>query len=88
MDVKKTGVIRFNGPASYKIKAQGLIPSRFFKQFPGFGFDPNAPTGAEDYSFLVGKISDQTQLTGVLSSLYSMHIVVLEVVAFENLDNQ
>ena len=88
MDVKKTGVIRFNGPASYKIRVQGLIPSRFFKQFPDFGFDPNVPKGTEDYSAVVGQISDQTQLTGVLNSLYSMHIVVLEVVAFENLDNQ
>ena len=87
MESKYSDSIKFSGPAFYQITVQGKIPPRFFNQFTDFRFVKNQPMYPGENSTVVGRISDQSQLKGVLNSLYTMHFVVLEVSAIKELED-
>ena len=87
MDNSQFQGVRFNGPAYYRITVQGVISKRFFQQFSNFESVINSSDFPGEVSSVVGKISDQSQLSGILNSLFSMHLALLEVNAMNNLDN-
>ncbi|MGB5388233.1 MAG: hypothetical protein WBN20_15745 [Eudoraea sp.] len=68
----------FSKPAIYQIKVLGKVPSSWSERLSGMDLSyRNKKSGVE--TTLIGKMSDQAQLSGLLISLYELHMSVLSV---------
>ena len=73
----------FSKPAIYQIRVLGKVPSSYSERL--FGMDlsyRNTKSGVE--TTLIGKMSDQAQLSGLLNTLYELHMSVLSVEKLNN----
>jgi hypothetical protein len=69
----------FDGPATYRIDVQGRIPPRWCERLEGMAITEYAPHAGPIVSTLLGELSDQAALAGVLNTLYELHLPVLSV---------
>jgi hypothetical protein len=69
----------FDGPATYRIDVQGRIPSRWCERLEGMVVTVFAPEAGPLLTTLLGELSDQAALAGVLNTLYELHMPVLSV---------
>ena len=71
--------ISYDYPATYQITVQGRIDPTWSDRLEGMAI--SVPTGATcpAITILVGELSDQAALAGVLNSLYELHMPVLSV---------
>jgi len=69
----------FDGPATYRIDVQGRIPARWCERLEGMTVAVYAPEAGPLVSTLLGELSDQAALAGVLNTLYELHLPVLSV---------
>lgn len=68
----------FSKPAIYQIKVLGKVPSSWSERLSGMDLSyRNKKSGVE--TTLIGKMSDQAQLSGLLNSLHELHMSVLSV---------
>ncbi len=68
----------FSKPAIYQIRVLGKVPSSWSERLSGMDLSyRNKKSGVE--TTLVGKMSDQAQLAGLLNSLYEIHMSVISV---------
>jgi len=68
----------FSKPAIYQIRVLGKVPSSWSERLSGMDLSyRNKKSGVE--TTLIGKMSDQAQLSGLLISLYELHMSVLSV---------
>lgn len=73
----------FSKPAIYQIKVLGKVPSSWSERLSGMDLSyRNKKSGVE--TTLIGKMSDQAQLSGLLISLYELHMSVLSVEKLNN----
>lgn len=73
----------FSNPAIYQIKVLGKVPSSWSERLSGMDLSyRNKKSGVE--TTLIGKMSDQAQLSGLLNSLYELHMSVLSVEKLNN----
>jgi hypothetical protein len=70
---------RFDGPATYRIDVQGRIPARWCERVEGMVVTVLAPESGPLLTTLLGELSDQAALAGVLNTLYELHLPVLSV---------
>jgi hypothetical protein len=75
--------ITFGGPGLYRIIVKGDIPARYSDRLGGMTVSSHDDSGDKRGTYLVGKMMDQSQLSGVLNALYELHLPILLV---ENLD--
>ena len=69
----------FNRPGNYRIHVQGILDKKWFERLGGFRIITSKTEDQESVTWLEGRISDQAELAGVLSTLYQRHLVILLV---------
>lgn len=69
----------FTCPARYRIKIKGKIPSLPTKMFGDFDINVRETQSELYETTLEGDILDQAGLVGVLSSIYSLRLPLIEV---------
>ena len=69
----------FDGPATYRIDVQGRIPPRWCERLEGMTITVYTPEAGPLVTTLLGELSDQAALAGVLNTLYELHLPVLSV---------
>lgn len=69
----------FDKPARYRIVVQGRIDESWSDRLAGMHITAGEPGKSESTTCLVGNLRDQAQLSGVLNSLYDLHLAILLV---------
>ncbi len=72
-------------PAMYRIRVQGPVDSAWSDILGGMHISKDSITEKETVTALVGFLTDQAALSGVLKTLYDLRIPLLSV---ENLDEK
>jgi hypothetical protein len=71
--------IDFGGPATYRIVVQGAISERWVGRFSGMSVYASEPVRGVVFTTLTGTIQDQAALSGVLETLYGLHMPILKL---------
>jgi hypothetical protein len=66
-------------PATYRIEVEGHLEASWSDRLAGLKITSRARADQTIVSTLVGRISDQAELSGVLNSLYGLHLSILKV---------
>ena len=78
MDAPDSNGLTFDGPALYRIRVRGEVPARWSSRLEGMAITVQTSTGLP-ITTLTGELEDQASLTGVLRTLYELHLPVLSV---------
>jgi hypothetical protein len=70
-------------PATYRIKVEGYLDESWSDRLGGMRITSHHRKDETTVTTLVGRVRDQAELTGLLNSLYDLHLPILSV---ENLD--
>ena len=71
-----------NTPAVYRIRVQGLIPLEWAGRLMGMNITMSDDV-IDEQSTLVGRLPDQSALSGLLNTLYEKQFPVLSVECLE-----
>jgi hypothetical protein len=66
-------------PAIYSITVEGHLDESWSDRLGGMGITTRTRADKTTVSTLVGRMRDQAQLTGVLNTLYELHLPILSV---------
>ena len=66
-------------PATYRIRAQGELNESKSSFLAGMSITTSSQEDGGVVATLVGRIKDQAELSGVLNTLYEMHLPLLSV---------
>jgi len=69
----------FSKPAIYKIKVRGELPVEWSDRMGGLQITINRKKKKGPVTVLIGKLSDQAELSGILNSLYKLKMNVLSI---------
>jgi len=69
----------FDRPAIYTIAVQGAIGEDWSDRLGGMTITAIIPEGGSPITTLVGELRDQASLSGVLDTLYELHLPVISV---------
>ncbi len=75
--------LKFGGPADYRIVVQGPLSEDWSGRLSGMSIRCEQAGDAKPRTTLVGPLRDQTELNGVLETLYSLHLSILRVEKLE-----
>ena len=71
--------LKFEGPASYRIRAQGHIDDSWSGRLGGMVITRAFTSDKQPMTILIGLLNDQAALSGVLNALYGLHLSVFSV---------
>jgi hypothetical protein len=74
----------FDQPAVYSIRVRGRIDPSWSAQLEGMAIRPSPDELGTPGTTLIGEITDQSALAGVLNTLYEFHLPVISVERVEN----
>jgi hypothetical protein len=77
--VHHTKKIKFEAPGKYRIDVEGRLGDRWSDRLAGMRITTSGSKDETPVTTLIGHLRDQTQLSGVLNSLYEMHLPILLV---------
>jgi hypothetical protein len=77
-DIKK---FDFGESANYRIVVQGCLEESFSERLGGMRITTSSRGEKALVTILEGRLMDQAELSGVLNSLYEMHLPILSVEA-------
>jgi len=77
--VKCIGKVNFEKPGKYRIDVKGLLDDRWSDRLAGMRIITSGAEGDASVTTLIGSLRDQAQLSGVLNSLYDLHLPILLV---------
>ena len=82
MNVDKTkeitkNLLTMHGPAVYRIHVRGRVDPRQSDRLAGMQVTEVCGSNGTPETILVGRLLDQAALSGLLGSLYEMHLPVL-----------
>ena len=66
-----------HGPSIYKIRVRGRLEGSWSDRLGGMQVSESRGTDGQPETILVGRVVDQAMLSGILNSLYEMHLPVL-----------
>jgi hypothetical protein len=69
----------YDNPATYWISVQGRIPATWCDCLEGMTITESSPEAETPLTVLLGELSDQAALAGVLNTLYELHLPLLTV---------
>lgn len=69
----------YDNPATYWINVQGRIPASWCDRMEGMTVMQSSPEATAPVTTLMGELSDQAALAGVLNTLYELHLPLLTV---------
>ena len=72
--------ISFAGPAMYRITVQGALDEKWSDRLAGMKITTHIGEEKPLLTTLIGYLRDQAELSGVLNSLYELHLPILSVV--------
>ena len=72
-------------PAIYRIRVLGCIDATWSDRLEGMNITEAKHHSGKVETILVGRLSDQAALSGVLNTIYELHLPVLSV---KNLDEK
>ena len=70
-------------PATYRIEVEGEGPESWSDRLGGMRITRRQRTDQTTVTTLIGRVRDQAELSGVLNTLYELHLPILSV---ENLE--
>ena len=70
-------------PAIYRIRVRGHLEAKWSERLEGMNITDLQHVDREDETVLVGRLTDQAALAGVLNTLYEQHLPVLSVDCLE-----
>ena len=75
-----------HGPAIYRIRVRGRLDASWSDRIGGMQVTETRGPDGQVETILVGRLSDQAALAGILQSLYELHlpVVTAECVSSEN----
>jgi hypothetical protein len=73
----------FDSPALYRIGVQGRIPQKWRDHLEGMAITEWSAENAPPMTTLVGELTDQASLAGILETLYELRLAVLSVERLE-----
>lgn len=76
--------IDFGGPATYRIVVQGALSADWSDRLASLAITTTLREDHAAHTTLVGPIRDQAQLSGVLDTLYGLHLSILKVEKLED----
>jgi len=68
-----------HGPAIYEIRVCGHLEEKWSDQLGGLQITATHGPDGQAETLIVGRVVDQAALTGVLNTLYEMHLPVVSV---------
>ena len=71
--------LTFDGPAIYRIRVCGQVPGRWSERLGEMAITSDTPGKGPAVTTLTGELADQASLSGVLLTLYELHLPVLSV---------
>ena len=72
-------------PATYRVRVQGRLDSSWADRLGGMVITADTAADKPPVTILVGYMADQAALSGVLNTLYELHLPLLSV---ENMDEK
>ncbi|MBW2429187.1 MAG: hypothetical protein JRF56_09530 [Deltaproteobacteria bacterium] len=75
--------LRLETPSSYRIRVQGILDRSWADRLGGMTVAEDSSDDQAAVTILEGHLPDQAALSGILNTLYEMHLPLLSV---ENLD--
>ena len=69
----------YDNPATYWISVQGRIPATWCDCLEGMTITETSAEAEPPLTTLLGELSDQAALAGVLNTLYELHLPLLTV---------
>ena len=66
-------------PATYRIKVEGKLDESWSDRLGGMRITTHKRKDQTTVTTLIGRVRDQAELTGVLNSLYELHLPILSV---------
>jgi hypothetical protein len=76
---QQLGSIKFEKPGKYRIEVEGRLDEHWSDRLAGMRITTSGSEGETPLTRLVGHLRDQAQLSGVLNSLYELHLPILLV---------
>ena len=73
----------FDQPGNYRIRVRGFLDESWSERLGGMYITTSNRGDRKTVVTLVGRMQDQAELSGVLNTLYELHLPLLSV---ENLD--
>jgi hypothetical protein len=77
--------LKLETPATYRIRVQGCLDKSWTDRLGGMAITADPATKKAPVTILMGHLADQAALSGILSTLYELHLALLSV---ENLDER
>lgn len=74
----------FDNPATYQISVEGRIDPTWSECFEGMAISLVSTEADYQITTLIGEVSDQASLAGILDALYELHLPVLSVKRLSN----
>jgi hypothetical protein len=78
-----TADFEFGGPAHYRIVVQGALDPSYTDRLAGMSITTAEEDVRPSRTILVGQLRDQAELSGVLDTLYGLHLPIVEVTKIE-----
>jgi hypothetical protein len=75
--------LKLDTPATYRIRVQGRLDESWADRLGGMAITAETAADKSTVTILVGHLPDQAALSGVLNTLYELHLPLLSV---QNLD--
>ena len=69
----------FARPGNYRIRVQGFLDKKWSERLGGFHITTSKTGDQKSVTVLQGRVSDQAELAGVLSTIYQRHLTLLSV---------
>jgi len=72
--------LNHQAPAIYRIEVEGQLEQSWSDRLAGMQIRQRKRANRPTVSIMTGKIRDQAELTGVINSLYELHLPILSVI--------
>ena len=69
----------FNRPGNYRIRVQGFLDKKWSERLGGLRITTSKTGDQKSVTVLQGRVNDQAELAGVLSTIYQLHLTLLSV---------
>ena len=77
--IQHIGKVDFEKPGKYRIDVRGQLDDRWSDRLGGMRISRSGSGNEAPVTTLIGDLRDQSQLSGVLNSLYELHLPILLV---------
>lgn len=71
--------LKFSSPANYRICVKGYLDDSWSDRLVGMTIANQVSQAESPVSTLCGAVRDQTELLGLLNSIYEMHLPLLSI---------